>query len=142
MAKKGGKVLRLLVSWGLVERRKKVGKTFKQVKEMATSRITKEAATALGLKEFKASGSGTTSPYKKTSNGATVANATLSGTTRGVKAYASIGERTAKGNLKWYSIPVPQGTPLVSIHKACKNIKYLKWKGGKPDSFKPKGTVL
>jgi hypothetical protein len=141
MAKKGGKVLRILVSWGLQEKRKKVGKTYKKVKEIATSRITKEAATALGIKEFKPGGTGTASAYKKTSNGATVANSAASGTIRGVKAYASVGGKTAKGNLKWFTIPVPQGTPLVAIHKVCTNVKYLKWKGGKSDAFKPKGKV-
>jgi hypothetical protein len=141
MAKKGSKVIRVNVSWGIVERRVKVGKTYVKKKLPAVSAITKEAATALGLTEFKSAGSGAASSYKKTSNGATVLNRTAAGTTRGQKAYATIGERTPKGNLKWYTIPVPQGVSLAQIHKVCKNIKQLKWKGGNGAATPIKGAV-
>lgn len=141
MAKKGEKVERGVVAWGLIEKRVKVGRSFQKKKVMASSSVTKKAIAALGLKESKVSGSGASSAYKTTKTGAKVLNRAVGGTSRGLKAYASIGERTAKGNLKWYTVPVPQGVSLERIHRACKNVKYLKWKGGDPLGTPQKGAV-
>jgi hypothetical protein len=141
MAKKGEKVERGTVAWGLIEKKVKVGRSFQQKKVMATSSVTKKAILALGLKESKAGSSGAASAYKTTKSGANVLNRSVGGTTRGLKAYASIGERTAKGNLKWYTIPVPQGVSLERIHRACANVKFLKWKGGEPFGTPQKGAV-
>jgi hypothetical protein len=141
MAKKGSKVYRVNVSWGIVERKVKVGKTYTKKKFNAVSAVTKEAATALGLIEFNAPASGAASAYKKASNGASILNRGSAGTTRGNKAYVSIGERTPKGNLKYYTVPVPQGVSLTQIHKVCKNVKYIKWKGGNGSQTPQKGGV-
>jgi hypothetical protein len=141
MAKKGQRVERVTVSWGQVERTVKVGRTKTRKKFLAVSRITKEAANALGLVEFKSGGRGAASAYKKTKSGANVLNRSAGGTTRGKKAYVSIGERTPKGSLKFYSVPVPAGVTLTMIHKVAKNIKFLKWQGGKADNTPEKGAT-
>lgn len=141
MAKKGERVERITVSWGLVERRVKSGKTYVKRKVLAVSKVTKKAATALGLVEFKVGGSGAASAYKKTRKGATVLNRAAAGTTRGKKAYLSIGEKTPKGNLKFYSVPVPAGISLAQIHKVCKNVKHIKWQGGDAAGTPAKGAT-